>query len=76
MKILILCQKYFLCTKIVVCVCVVCVLAIKNRHFLYSLIVFFVEEQSKAGQVSQPVKASEPWLGYLSKLTAPAYFLG
>ena len=41
---------------------------------------FLVEEQSngasKAGQVSQPVRACEPGLGDLSKLTAPAYFLG
>ena len=31
---------------------------------------------SKAGQVSQPVRACELGLGDLSKLTAPAYFLG
>ena len=41
---------------------------------------FLVEEQcdraSEAGQVSQPVQACEPGLGDLSKLTAPAYFLG
>ena len=39
---------------------------------------FLVEEQSdgasEAGQVSQPVRACEPGLGDLSKLTAPAYF--
>ena len=38
--------------------------------------VFFVEEQSEAGQVSQPVGVCEPGLGDLSKPTAPAYFLG
>ena len=37
---------------------------------------FLVEERSEAGQVSQPVQACEPGLGDLSKLTAPAYFLG
>ena len=37
---------------------------------------FLVEEQSEAGQVSQPVQACEPGLGDLSKPTAPAYFLG
>ena len=39
---------------------------------------FLVEERSdgasKAGQVSQPVRACEPGLGDLSKPTAPAYF--
>ena len=37
---------------------------------------FLVEERSEAGQVSQPVRACEPGLGDLSKLTAPAYFFG
>ena len=41
---------------------------------------FLVEEQSdwasEAGQVSQPVRACEPGLGDLSKLTAPAIFFG
>ena len=41
---------------------------------------FLVKERrdgaSEAGQVSQPVRACEPGLGDLSKLTAPAYFLG
>ena len=37
---------------------------------------FIVEEQSEAGQVSQPLRASEPGVGDLSKLTAPTYFLG
>ena len=31
---------------------------------------------SKAGQVSQSVRACEPGLGDLSKPTAPAYFWG
>ena len=37
---------------------------------------FLVEEESEAGQESQPVPACEPGLGDLSKLTAPAYFHG
>ena len=41
---------------------------------------FLAEEQSngasKAGQVSQSVRACEPGLGDLYKLTAPAYFFG
>ena len=39
--------------------------------------VFFLEEEgSKAGQVSQPVRACKTGLGDLSKPTAPAYFFG
>ena len=41
---------------------------------------FLVEERSdgasEARQVSQPVRACEPGLGDLPKLTAPAYFFG
>ena len=37
---------------------------------------FLVEEQSEAGQVSQPVRACKLGLGDLSKLTALAYFFG
>ena len=41
---------------------------------------FLVEEQSdgasEAVKVSQPVRAFEPGLGDLSKLTAPAYLFG
>ena len=37
---------------------------------------FLVEEQSEAGQVSQPVRACQPGLGDLSKPTAPAFFGG
>ena len=37
---------------------------------------FLVEEQSEAGQVSQPVRACQPGLGDMSKLTATAYFWG
>ena len=37
---------------------------------------FLLEKRSEAGKVSQPVRACEPGLGYLSKPTAPAYFWG
>ena len=47
---------------------------------LHVCVFFLVEEwskvASKAGQVSQLVRACEPGLGDLSKPTATAYFLG